>query len=122
MDEEYTCTDSWTAPQLADRVGGVPALSRRITVAVEPCIVKHCNALVIIRYDRNGGLPIEANGYSGLTDDGEAVCQDHFCPTCGNYHEDAAAFDACEFHGPPAANLALCGVGDPYTVLAAYAR
>jgi hypothetical protein len=94
---------------------------RRITV-VEPCTVHHCNVLVAIHYDRNGGLPIEANGYSGLTDDGEAVCKDHFCPTCGNHHEDAEAFDVCEFNGPPPTNLTLCGVGDPYAILAAYAR
>jgi hypothetical protein len=122
MDEEYTCTDSWTAPQLTDRVGGVPALSRRIPVAVEPCIVKRCNALVPIRYDRNGGLPIEVNGYSGLTDDGDAVCSDHFCPTCGNFHEDVEAFEACEFHGRPTIDLTLCGVDNPHAVLAAYAR
>ena len=88
--------------------------------SIEQCVAPDCKTLVEIRTDKNGGLPIAVNGFTGLTDDGDAVCRDHFCPTCGNYHADAAAFEQCEFDGCQALNMTLCGVKDPFAVLASY--
>lgn len=64
----------------------------------EPCIV--CKAPVAITFTANGGLPtVNAVGYSGLTDDGDAICRDHFCPTCGGGHLTIEQFDRCGFYG-----------------------
>lgn len=68
---------------------------------LEQCTVRPCSAMVGIIVSRNGGLPkMDATGYSGITDDGEPVCRDHFCPTCGCAHTTAEQFEACEFYGP----------------------
>jgi hypothetical protein len=76
---------------------------------LEQCCIRPCSAVVPVVISRNGGLPkIAADGYSGLTDDGDPVCRDHFCPTCGNAHSDAEAFELCEFYGRPKVNLTPC--------------
>lgn len=85
----------------------------------EPCTICGDGVNIIIR--RDGGLPTaDATGYTGITDDGDAVCRDHFCPVCGNAHAAADQFDACEFYGARPLDLTTCGVSDPYKVLAAY--
>ena len=85
----------------------------------EPCKICKQGVTIIIR--RDGGLPtVDATGYSGITDDGDAVCRGHFCPVCGDAHETAEQFEDCEFYGPPRVDLTICGVSDPYKVLAAY--
>lgn len=91
---------------------------------LEQCIARPCGAMVGIVIDLDGGLPkIAADGYSGLTDDGYAVCRDHFCPICGHYHHDEHEFEVCEFNGRSAPNLTLPNLcRDPYKVLAAFAR
>ena len=59
-----------------------------------------CGALVTVEIARDGGLATaDHTGYSGFTDDGDHVCCDCFCPTCGDRHTEAAQFDTCAFRG-----------------------
>lgn len=88
----------------------------------ECCIASPCGALVTIIINHNGGLPtMDAVGYSGITDDGDAVCRDHFCPTCGNFHSEAAQFERCAFEGRHDIDCTpLCSRATALAVLARY--
>jgi len=80
-----------------------------MSFTLEQCTVRPCSAVVPVVISRNGGLAkIDATGYSGLTDDGDAVCRDHFCPVCGNAHTEADEFDDCAFYGPLTVDLTPC--------------
>jgi hypothetical protein len=86
-----------------------------------PCV--QCRAMVTIAIDRDGGIPIAADGYTGLTDDGdEFVCRDHYCPVCGGYHTNVAAFDRCAHYGVEDVDMTPpCSVEAAYAVLGATA-
>jgi hypothetical protein len=74
-----------------------------------------------VTFRRDGGLPVTANDYSGLTDDGDDfVCPDHHCTVCGGSHRDAAQFDACAYNGPQRVDLdPPCSVDAAYAILGA---
>lgn len=55
-------------------------------VTIEPCTV--CDHEVLIGIAR-------ADGYDGLTDNGDPVCTDHWCPVCHLAHDTAELFQAC---------------------------
>jgi hypothetical protein len=86
-----------------------------------PC--KVCNATVVVEIRRDGGIPVTADGYTGLTDDGDDyVCRDHYCPACGGYHTNAAAFDRCAHYGVDEVDMTPpCSVEAAYAVLGATA-
>lgn len=92
-------------------------------VSVEQCTARPCGALVSIAIDNNGGLPVAVNGYNGLTDDGDPVCSDHFCPTCGGAHIDVAQFERCAFTGVRTLDLTpICSRETALLVLDRYHR
>lgn len=70
---------------------------------LEPCCIRPCSATIGVVIGKDERLArIAADGYSGLTDDGEAVCRDHFCPVCRGAHAAEEQFEACAFYGPDA--------------------
>lgn len=89
--------------------------------SLETCVVTGCGALIDIEYADDGALSkVDVHGYSGLTDDGDPICRDHWCATCGYFHTDVGQFDACQFTGPETPNMTIptpCGVTDPIALL-----
>lgn len=59
-----------------------------------------CSCPVSVEIEHDGGIALaDHTGYSGFNDDGDYVCRDCFCPTCGDHHTDAEAHDRCNFEG-----------------------
>jgi hypothetical protein len=82
-----------------------------------------CNTPVEVTIALATGAPlVDATGYSGLTNDGDDyACRDHYCPTCGNTHGDAATFDNCAFRGVPYIDTRpLCSRAEALATLAHY--
>jgi hypothetical protein len=84
---------------------------------VDFCVVPDCKTLVEVATDTNGGLAVvDAYNYSGISADGDHICRDHFCDSCGLWHDHPRGYDRCA--NPPA--LPTCDRATALTVLASY--
>lgn len=89
-------------------VSTIPA--DRLVCSLAPC-VGCANSVTAVISDRFEGrlATCDPRGYDGLTDDGDHVCSDCWCPTCRNFHTNARAFEQCEIDG---GQPALCDSGE----------
>ena len=82
----------------------------RLIHSIAPCVGCENKVTAVINDPFEGALATcDPRGYDGLTDDGDHVCPDCWCPTCRNYHTDARAFEQCEIDG---GEPALCDSGE----------